>query len=83
MNVDGSVIPVVALVNVDVYAGARMVFFNDHGTAFFHYYGRRGCRCVGGSGGHWRRRLRTCGDAEGEMPASASPATSVKTNFFI
>jgi hypothetical protein len=64
-------VPIVPLVNIDVYAGARMVFFDDHrtrmvfhddcGTTFFYDYGRCGCgrRCVSGRGGHWRRRLRT------------------------
>ena len=42
VNVNGSVIPLGPLVNIDVYAGARMVFFDDHGTTFFHDY--RGCR---------------------------------------
>jgi len=35
VNVDGSVIPVIPLVNIDVYAGARMVFFDDNRTTFF------------------------------------------------
>jgi hypothetical protein len=69
--VNGSVVPVVPLVNIDGDSGARMVFFDDHGTTifgttFFHYYRRRGrrdcgCRCVR-SGGHWR--LRTCCHSE-------------------
>jgi hypothetical protein len=65
VNVDGSVIPVLPLANIDVYGCARMVFFDDHRATFFHYYGRRGgrgCGCVSGNGGHWR--LYTCGDTE-------------------
>jgi hypothetical protein len=70
VNVNGSVIPVVPLVNIDVYAGARMVFLDDHGTTFFHYYGRCRCgdgrRCVSRSSSHWRRRLSTSGDSKGD-----------------
>jgi len=68
VNVDGSVTSVVVLANIDVNGGARMVFFDDYGTTFFHYYGRCGCgrRRVSGSGGYWRRRLSTCGDSEGD-----------------
>jgi hypothetical protein len=71
VNVNGTAIPVVALVNIDIDAGTALfpyhgtMIVNDHGSTVFHYYGscRGGYRrrCVSG---HGRRSLRTCGDSQ-------------------
>ena len=70
VKVDVHVIPVLLLVNIYVHGDIWAIFFNDPRTFFFdNYLGRRrwcGHRggCIGGGGGHWRRRLLTSGDAE-------------------
>jgi hypothetical protein len=65
MKVDGHVIPVLLLVNIDIHAGTRAVFLYDARTLFLYYHRRRrGRGHVGGSGCYWRRRLLTSGDPE-------------------
>jgi hypothetical protein len=66
VQVDGHVIPVLLLVNINVHGDIWAIFFNDPRTFFFYYYLRRrrwgGCICGGGS--YRCRRLLTTSDPE-------------------